>query len=140
MKYQKFLYFIQNVGRDPSALIFEDYLTGLNNRRFLLHYLKHNIDWDALDQRPVSLLMVDIDYFKRINEQYGHAIGDQVLIHIAGILKSISREKAIPSLYAGDIFMLLLPGLNKQDAVKMAAEVFQREVGQSLPHTQTKSQ
>ncbi len=124
MKYQKFLYFIQNVGRDPSALIFEDYLTGLNNRRFILHYLKHNIDWNSLDERPVSLLMVDIDYFKRINEQYGHAIGDQVLIHIAGILKSISKEKAIPSLYAGDIFMLLLPGLSKQEAVKMAAELF----------------
>ena len=46
MKYQKFLYFIQNVGKDPSALIFEDYLTGLNNRRFLLHYLNHNVDWN----------------------------------------------------------------------------------------------
>ncbi len=112
------------MGRDPSALIFEDYLTGLNNRRFLLHYLKHNIDWNHLDQQPVSLMMVDIDHFKRINTQYGHAVGDQVLIHIAGIIKSVSREKAIPGLYAGDVFLLLLPGKTKENAVKLAAELF----------------
>jgi diguanylate cyclase (GGDEF)-like protein len=63
MKYQKLLYFLQNVGRDPSSLMMEDYLTGLKNRRYLLHYLKKEIDWGALDAQPVSLLLVDIDYF-----------------------------------------------------------------------------
>ena len=124
MKYQKLLYFLQNVGKDPSGLMFEDYLTGLNNRRFLLHYLKHNIDWGAIDDKPVSLVMIDIDFFKRINSQYGSTVGDQVLTHIAGILKDISREKGIPVLYAGDEFMVLLPGRNKRATVSLAAEIF----------------
>jgi diguanylate cyclase (GGDEF)-like protein len=124
MKYQKLLYFLQNVGKDPSALMFEDYLTGLNNRRFLLHYLKHNIDWSGLEAQPVSLVMIDIDFFKRVNTQYGSAVGDQVMVHVAGILKDITREKGIPILYAGDEFMILLPGRNKQAAVALVAELF----------------
>jgi diguanylate cyclase (GGDEF)-like protein len=124
MKYQKLLYFLQNVGKDPSALMFEDYLTGLNNRRFLLHYLKHNIDWSVLEQQPVSLVMIDIDFFKRINTQYGSTIGDQALAHVAGILKDVSLEKGLPILYAGDEFMLLLPGKNKQAALSLVAELF----------------
>jgi diguanylate cyclase (GGDEF)-like protein len=124
MKYQKLLYFLQNVGKDPSALMFEDYLTGLNNRRFLLHYLKHNIDWSVLEQQPVSLVMIDIDFFKRINTQYGSTIGDQALAHVAGILKDVTREKGLPILYAGDEFMVLLPGRNKQAALSLVAELF----------------
>ncbi len=132
MKYQKLLYFLQNVGKDPSGLMFEDYLTGLNNRRFLLHYLKHNIDWGAVADKPVSLVMIDIDFFKRINFQYGNTVGDQVLAHVAGILKDISQEKGIPILYAGDEFMVLLPGRNKQAAVSLVAEVFYQIKNQPL--------
>lgn len=124
MKYQKLLYFLQNVGKDPSALMFEDYLTGLNNRRFLLNYLKHNIDWSALEEQPVSLVMIDIDFFKRINTQYGSTVGDHAMVHVAGILRDITREKGIPILYAGDEFMILLPGRNKQAAVALVAELF----------------
>ena len=54
MKYQKLLYFLQNVGKDPSSLMLEDYLTGLKNRRFLLQYLKKSVAWDTLDKHPVS--------------------------------------------------------------------------------------
>ncbi len=124
MKYQKLLYFLQNVGKDPSALMFEDYLTGLNNRRFLLNYLKHNIDWSALEEQPVSLVMIDIDFFKRINTQYGSTVGDHAMVHIAGILRDITREKGIPILYAGDEFMILLPGRTKQAAAALIAELF----------------
>lgn len=132
MKYQKLLYFLQNIGKDPSALMFEDYLTGLNNRRFLLHYLKHNIDWSMLDDQPASLVMIDIDFFKRINIQYGSTVGDQALTHVAGILKDISLEKGIPILYAGDEFMILLPGKNKQAAVSLVAELFYQIKNQLL--------
>jgi diguanylate cyclase (GGDEF)-like protein len=132
MKYQKLLYFLQNFGKDPSGLMFEDYLTGLNNRRFLLHYLKHNIDWGALDDKPVSLVMIDIDFFKRINASYGSTVGDQVLAHVAGLLKDICQEKGIPILYAGDEFMVLLPGRSKQGAVSLVAEIFYQIKNQPL--------
>ncbi len=144
MKYQKLLYFLQNVGRDPSSLMLEDYLTGLKNRRYLLQYLKKNVDWDALDVQPVSLLLVDIDYFKRINDQYGSSVGDQVLVHVAKILKKVSGKKGIPILNAGDEFMLLLPNIKKHNALIIAAELidyvnensfFSSDAGTEIPIT-----
>ncbi|MCD6585220.1 MAG: diguanylate cyclase [Desulfobacteraceae bacterium] len=144
MKYQKLLYFLQNVGRDPSSLMLEDYLTGLKNRRYLLQYLKKSVDWDALDTHPVSLLMVDIDYFKRINNQFGSSVGDLVLVHVTKILKEISGKRGIPILYAGDEFMLLLPNIKKHNALIIAAELidyvnessfFSSDAGTEIPIT-----
>lgn len=144
MKYQKLLYFLQNVGRDPASLMVEDYLTGLKNRRYLLQFLKKNIDWQALDKRPVSLLIVDIDHFKRINDQYGSGVGDQVLVHVAKQLHSVAGKKGIPVLYAGDEFMLLLPDIKKHIALIVAADLiehinetvfFSAEAGTEIPIT-----
>ncbi|MFZ2920168.1 MAG: diguanylate cyclase [Desulfosalsimonadaceae bacterium] len=144
MKFQKLLYFLQNVGRDPSSLMQEDYLTGLKNRRFLLHYLKYAVNWDSIAESPVSLLVVDIDYFKRINEQYGSGVGDQALVHVAGILKQVSGKTGIPILSAGDEFMVLLPGMKKQGALILASELiahaaanqfFSSDAGTQIPIT-----
>lgn len=140
MKYQKFLYFLQNVGKDPSALIFEDELTGLNNRRYLLHYFQTGIDWKALDLHPVCLLMINIDYFKRINEQYGHNTGDQVLVHAARMLRSHAPKDALCVRYAGDNFLLVLPGRKKEDARPIAAKLVReiREQAFFVPETGTR--
>jgi len=119
MKYQKFFHFLQNVGKDPSAIFFEDELTRLKNRRFLLNYFKNDIDWQGL-QGPVSLLLIDIDYFKRLSEQYGNEAGDQALVHVSGILKDTAKEDGIPVRYAGDEFILLLPDTPKPHALKAA--------------------
>jgi diguanylate cyclase (GGDEF)-like protein len=144
MKYQKLLYFLQNVGRDPSVLMQEDYLTGLKNRRFLLHYLKYAVDWDNLENHPVSLLKIDIDYFRRINEQYGHTVGDQALSYLAEVLKKTAGNKGTPILYAGDEFMLLLPKVKKHNALIAGAELvehvndnlfFSSDAGTEIPIT-----
>jgi len=69
MDYNELLNHLQVVGKDPSRLIFEDELTGLYNlARFLHNYFQQNIPWNALEHNPLSLLMMDLDYFKRINE------------------------------------------------------------------------
>jgi len=125
MKYQKLLYFLQNAGKDPSVLIFEDELTGLHNRRFFLNYIKTGVNWKNTDRSPFSLIMMDIDYFKRVNDLYGHDIGDQVLIHVAKILKKISSGHGIPVRYAGDEFVLLLPDKNKAAALSIGARLVQ---------------
>ena len=75
--------YLKNVGKDPSALVFEDELTGLHNRRFCLNYLQHKLSWDFPDERRVSLLMMDIDYFKEVNDTYGHERVDEALIHVS---------------------------------------------------------
>ncbi|MCF8110972.1 MAG: diguanylate cyclase [Desulfobacteraceae bacterium] len=137
MKYQKFLYFLQNVGKDPSALVFEDELTGLYNRRYLLHYFKNRVSWHSPEKTPLCLLMIDADYMKRINDQYGHNAGDQAIIHIAGILRKAAPANAIPVRYSGDNFLLLLPERNRADARAIAEKVLHlsRKTGFSPPGT-----
>jgi len=119
MKYQKFFRFLQNVGKDPSALFFEDELTRLKNRRFLLNYFKNEIPWQALES-PVSLLLADIDFFKRLNDQYGYEAGDQALVHVSHILKEITAEHGLAVRYAGDEFIVLLTETAKEEALQTA--------------------
>ncbi|MFP3870494.1 MAG: diguanylate cyclase, partial [Syntrophobacteria bacterium] len=126
MEYKDLHYFLQHVGKDPSRLIFEDELTAIYNRRFLLNYLQYKIPWDALESQGVALLMMDVDHFKNINDSHGHQIGDQTLIWIAKLLKQAAGEKGLPIRYAGDEFMILIPGEGKQTALEVAKRLLQR--------------
>jgi diguanylate cyclase (GGDEF)-like protein len=126
MKYEELLLFLQNAGKDPSRLIFEDELTGIFNRRFLHNYFQYKIPWEALKDHPLSLIMMDLDHFKQINDTYGHAAGDQALAWVASLLKEAGGEEGLPIRYAGDEFMILLPESEKQAALKMGEQLLQR--------------
>lgn len=126
MEHKDLLYFLQHVGTDPSRLIFEDDLTGIYNRRFLLNYLQHKVSWDSLEGRPVSLLMMDLDYFKEINDTYGHDVGDKTLIWVAELVKKLSGDKGLAIRYGGDEFMILLPGADKESALKVGEALMQQ--------------
>ncbi|MCJ7615843.1 MAG: GGDEF domain-containing protein, partial [Desulfobacterales bacterium] len=117
MGHKDLLYFLQNMGTDPSRLIFEDELTGLYNRRFLLNYFKYKMPQDSLKNKPTSLLMMDLDYFKEVNDSYGHSVGDKVLIWVGKIAKKVSGEKGMVIRYGGDEFMILMPGADKETAL-----------------------
>ena len=126
MKYDELLNFLQHAGKDPSRLIFEDELTGIFNRRFLLNYFQYKISWDALKDHPVSLIMMDLDFFKKINDTYGHPAGDQALVYVATLLKEAAGEGALPIRYAGDEFMILLPDSENRTALQMGGTLLQR--------------
>jgi len=126
MEYKELLHFLQHVGTDPSRLIFEDELTGIYNRRFLLNYFRYKVPWDSLEIRPLSLLMMDLDRFKEINDNYGHDAGDQVLIWVASLIKEVSGDQGLAIRYAGDEFIILLPNGEKKLALKVAEELLQR--------------
>ena len=79
MNPQDLLNALAHSGKDPSRLIFEDELTGIYNRRFLFQYLQTKVQWETLSRHPLSLIMLDLDEFKQINDSYGHQIGDQTL-------------------------------------------------------------
>ncbi|MGA1825761.1 MAG: diguanylate cyclase [bacterium] len=119
MEFKEFYHFLEYSGKDPSRLIFEDELTAIYNRRFLLQYLKYKVQWGNLDNDPLSLLMLDVDHFKEINDTHGHDIGDQALIWVANLLKKVSGEGAIPIRYAGDEFIILIEHSNKQAAINL---------------------
>lgn len=123
MDYNELLNQLQIVGKDPSRLIFEDELTGLYNRRFLHNYFQQNIPWNALEDNPLSLLMMDLDHFKGINDSYGHHVGDQALIWLANLLREAAEDKYLPIRYGGDEFMILMPLCRKKTAVHLAEKV-----------------
>ena len=126
MEYKDLIYFLQHIGTDPSRLIFEDELTGIYNRRFLLNYFRHKVVWDSLEGQPLSLLMMDLDQFKEINDTYGHEAGDQVLIWIASLIKEISGDEGLAVRYAGDEFIVLLPNADKGVALETADRLLHR--------------
>ena len=123
MEHQDLLNLLQHVGRDPSRLIFVDELTDIYNRRFLLNYLQYKVRWDSLESQPLSLLMMDTDYFKQINDSHGHDVGDQVLIRVARLIQEAGGENGLAVRYGGDEFMILMPGTDKKTALKVGEQL-----------------
>ncbi|SFB79208.1 diguanylate cyclase (GGDEF) domain-containing protein [Marinospirillum celere] len=106
-----------------------DSLTGLLNRGILLKqleqlYLEHQKQRDSKEpSSPITLLMFDLDRFKKVNDTYGHSIGDQALQVFAQILRSELRKNDLVARYGGEEFMAVLPGTPKQDALEVAERI-----------------
>lgn len=86
-----------------------DPLTNLYNRRQFYNLAKLEIERAKLQGHPVSVLMIDLDHFKRINDQHGHLNGDKVLVTVAGSIQAMLRENDIIGRYGGEEFVVLLP-------------------------------
>ena len=119
MEYQDLLYFLQHVGTDPSRLIFEDELTGIYNRRFLLNYFRYKVPWDSLEAQPLSLLMMDLDHFKQINDRFGHPTGDRVLMTLAALLRRRLRGTDTIGRYGGEEFGLIFEDLDEEATIQL---------------------
>jgi two-component system, cell cycle response regulator len=106
--------------RRLEALIFGDELTGLPNRRFVLTQLSALVSGAKRHERPFSVLMIDIDHFKQINDTYGHAAGDAVLATVAGTLRERLREEDWVGRLGGEEFAALLPDEDLEAAAVVA--------------------
>ena len=93
-----------------------DELTGLYNRRRFYEILRKEFDRAKRYSTPFSLVMFDIDHFKKINDNFGHLTGDTVLKEFSNILRKNVREHDTASRYGGEEFMVLLPGIERKDA------------------------
>jgi diguanylate cyclase (GGDEF)-like protein len=93
-----------------------DGLTSLPNIRFLQLYLDQELNNTKRYRTPLSLLVMDLDGFKKVNDTYGHQIGDRVLIEVSSILKGEIRGSDIIVRYGGDEFVAVLPGATLQEA------------------------
>ncbi|HJX70224.1 MAG TPA: diguanylate cyclase, partial [Dehalococcoidia bacterium] len=98
-----------------------DGLTELYNHRYFREMLTREVTIAKRYSHPLSLLMVDIDNFKKCNDAYGHLVGDKALRNIAKLLKASSRRVDIIARYGGEEFALLMPYTNKEGAM-VAAE------------------
>jgi diguanylate cyclase (GGDEF)-like protein len=86
-----------------------DSLTKLHNRNYLFDYLRKIVKKSIRHDFPVSLAVIDIDYFKRVNDTYGHLVGDCVLKELANILKKAFRPSDCIARYGGEEFVVVLP-------------------------------
>ena len=93
-----------------------DALTNLNNRRQFETRLKQEIATTKRQKNPLCAMMIDIDFFKKVNDTYGHASGDTVLRTVASIIKEHLRESDIPARYGGEEFAVLLPYTHIEEA------------------------
>ncbi|HTS08471.1 MAG TPA: diguanylate cyclase [Candidatus Eisenbacteria bacterium] len=100
-----------------------DFLTTLLNRSEILAALEREVARGARDDKPATVILADIDHFKRINDTMGHAAGDEVLKEVARRLKQDLRPYDVVGRYGGEEFLLILPGCNLANGVKRADEI-----------------
>jgi diguanylate cyclase (GGDEF)-like protein len=98
-----------------------DGLTGIPNRRALDERLEHELKLATREKWPLSVLMVDVDYFKSFNDNYGHVAGDEALVSIAQILEKIAKRSGdFAARYGGEEFVFILPNTDKNGAMRVA--------------------
>ncbi|HDS1736819.1 PleD family two-component system response regulator [Pseudomonas sp. BP8] len=119
-----------------QRLMNSDGLTGLSNRRHFDEYLE--LEWRRAirEQQQISLLMIDVDYFKAYNDSFGHLAGDEALRQVAGAIRgSCSRPSDLPARYGGEEFALVLPNTSPGGARLIAEKLRQTVLGLNIPHT-----
>ena len=102
-----------------------DGLTGLANRKHFDEELSRQMRNAAAGNQPLALILCDIDYFKRVNDTWGHGIGDSVIRLVASVLKRTAASEALAARYGGEEFALLLPGASLRDAHQLAETIRQ---------------
>jgi diguanylate cyclase (GGDEF)-like protein len=118
-----------------NAMATMDGLTGLNNRRYFFDLAEREFVRCKRYGSPFSVFMIDIDHFKKINDSYGHAVGDMVLVHLARRLKVLVRESDIIGRYGGEEFAVFLPETTLEIAA-VVAERIRREIENGAVHTE----
>jgi diguanylate cyclase (GGDEF)-like protein len=100
-----------------------DPLTGLYNRRYMEEWLRHEVFRARRHGRPIGVIMIDVDHFKRINDRLGHEGGDVVLRELASVIRGAARASDIVCRYGGEEFVLLMPEAAVADAARKAEEL-----------------
>ena len=117
-----------------KALADRDSLTGLYNRNVLLDSLDRAISQADRTSTPVSVLLFDLDEFKRVNDTYGHLVGDQVLRSVAARLQASSRGMDIVGRYGGEEFLVILPVTDDLGALTVAQRLLDTATGAPHPY------
>jgi len=106
-----------------SEEAFQDPLTSLPNRRVFRDMLARQVAFALRTHQPLSVVMVDLDHFKLLNDRYGHQAGDVVLRHAAGRLASLVRASDVVARLGGEEFAILLPGADLSEAMRLAHDL-----------------
>lgn len=111
---------LENANEQLAQLAITDRLTGIHNRRAFDEQLRKQVQLASRTKQPVSLLLVDIDHFKKYNDKYGHLVGDETLKGVAKLIKDNARATDITARFGGEEFALVLPDTGVDGASQMA--------------------
>lgn len=123
---------MKNAQEYLEEISIRDDLTKLYNRRHFYRKLRNEFSRVERYGEDLSLVFFDIDDFKKINDTYGHAQGDKLLVQIGSLLKNLSRECDLPARVGGDEFAMLLPSTNKSGALNLAQRIFKTIQGKKI--------
>ena len=132
--YKEKLKEIDKMKEEALILSYTDDVTGMYNHRFFIHQLTMEVDRQKRYPSPLSLLMIDIDFFKNYNDTNGHLAGDQVLKAISLIIQHAVRQTDIVARYGGEEFCAILINTNKEGAVAIAERVRRNVSETSFPN------
>jgi len=126
--------------RDTSL---RDAMTGLYNRRFLEEFIDQVMSQTKREDETYSVLMLDVDFFKMVNDTYGHDVGDKVIVEIGKLLKDSIRESDLAIRYGGEEFVIMLHNADEEGTMKIARAihedfarlVFDVAVGETMQKT-----
>ncbi|MCE5252263.1 diguanylate cyclase [bacterium] len=129
---------LEEANKKLHEISIRDGLTGIPNRRFFDDVYQTEWRRAARDKEPVSLLMIDIDYFKRFNDTYGHLRGDECLREVArAIEQTVNRSGDFVARYGGEEFVVLLPGTKEKGAQKVAEAIQSRLRDMAIEHQES---
>lgn len=111
-----------------------DSFTGLWNKVGSLEYLRQALEDPNVHQ--VVVFMMDIDFFKTLNDTYGHAFGDEAILRMSQIVKSVIKERGIGARFGGDEFMVVLKDLGPESAIRAVAESIRTQISWAFPDKQ----
>ena len=110
----------------------KDFLTNLHNRRYFEDFLNKEISNCLENSEPLSLIICDIDHFKRFNDKHGHVVGDQVLVHVAKVLRDNTKGVDCVARIGGEEFVIVLPNTVLENAQVIAESLRKKIAAQTL--------
>jgi diguanylate cyclase (GGDEF)-like protein len=111
---------ITKIKQEMERLAHTDFLTGLRNRRYFMQRLAEETERVKRGNQPMSVLLLDMDTFKNVNDTHGHDVGDRVLQVIASVTQEVKRISDVAARIGGEEFAMLLPDTDREGAIKLA--------------------
>lgn len=121
--------------RELERLSFKDGLTGVGNRRHFENVLEHEWQQAQASRQPLSVVMIDIDFFKQYNDRYGHVAGDDCLRRVGRLLDTATgRPRDFLARFGGEEFVLVLPDTDADTALRIAGRCREVIAAEAIPH------
>lgn len=126
-----------NLRRDLERLASYDALTGVLTRRVILDLLDKSMAKVSRTGQPLAVMMIDLDHFKRINDNYGHSVGDRVLAKIIAAVESVLRKDTYIGRYGGEEFLIVMPDTSHEQLLEVSERIRQAAAKTLIRHQQS---